>query len=127
MTKRSRYKQMELYVAGTLLVAMILFIIYLIAAGNAVIWLKAISAILSILICVLCLALLYLNKEIYRQRSLWMVAGALAILVCTIFSLILNFPSPNPLKQVNPYAVAEVQEEPEHQDQANTVTEDVAQ
>lgn len=94
--RNSRYKQMELYVTGTLLVDLALFIIFLIAAGNAIVWLKVITAILAILISLLCLAFLYLNKEIYRQRSLWMSTAALAILVCTLFSLILNFPSPAP-------------------------------
>jgi len=90
---------------------LVLFIIYLIAAGNGVIWLKATAAVLTILVSLLCLAFLYLNKEIYRQRSLWMSACALAILVCVLFSLILNFPSPNPLDQENPYVITEDQQE----------------
>ncbi len=107
--RNSRYKQMELYVTSTLLVDLVLFIIFLVASGAATIWLKVITAILSISISLLCLAFLYMNKEIYRQRSLWMSMGALAILICTLFSLILNFPSPNPLNQENPYAVSEEQ------------------
>ena len=111
MANRSRYKQMELYVACTLLIDLVFFIIYLIAAGNGVIWLKATAAVFAFLVSALCLAFLYMNKEIYRQRSLWMSAGALAILVCTLFSLILRFPSPNPLKQENPYTITGEQEE----------------
>ena len=108
--RSSRYKEMEFYVTCTLLVNLILFIIYLIAAGNGIIWLKATAAVLTILVSLLCLAFLYLNKEIYRQRSLWMSTGALAILLCVVFSLILNFPSPNPLNQENPYAITDEQQ-----------------
>ena len=92
----SRYKQMELYMLCALLAAVIFFIIYLCSAGAGIIWLKVISAILSILICVLCLAFLYLSKELMRPRSLWMSVCALAVIVCLIFSLILKYPSPAP-------------------------------
>lgn len=92
-----RYKVMERYMTYVLIADLILFIIYLFASGFAVIWLKVITAIVTILISGLCLAFLYLTKELLRQRSLWMSLSAAAILVCLLFSLILNFPCPNPL------------------------------
>lgn len=93
----NRYQQMERYMCMTLALDLALFILYLVCAGSGIIWLKAICAILTILISGLCLVFLYLTKELLRERSLWMSVSAAAIALCVIFSLILNFPSPNPL------------------------------
>ena len=87
---------MASYMSYALLAAVLLFVIYLFAAGAGVTWLKITCAIIAILVCVLCLAFLYLTKELLRPRSLWMSTCALAITLCLIFSLILNFPSPAP-------------------------------
>ncbi len=92
-----RYKQMEQYMIVGLLAALVFFVIFLIAAGNGVIWLKVIAAIISVLIAAMCIFLLLKTKELLRPRSMWMTVAAISIIVCTIFSLILNFPSPNPL------------------------------
>lgn len=94
--KNNRYQQMARNMTYTLLTDLLLFIVFLIAAGTGTIWLKVVTAILAILISSLCLGFLYLSKELLRQRSLWMTAAAAAILICTIFSLIVNFPSPSP-------------------------------
>ena len=90
--KQSRYKQMERYMTYALLANATLFIFYLISAGNGIIWLKVITAFLTISISLLCLAFLYTSKELLRQRSLWMTAAAGAVLVCTLASLLLRFP-----------------------------------
>ena len=97
--RQSRYDQMQRYMTYALLAALALFIFYLIAAGAGVIWLKAVFAILIFLICGACLVFLYLTQELLRHRSLWMTLAAGAIAICLLFSLVLNFPSPNPLKQ----------------------------
>ena len=97
MGKRvNRYKQMERYMTAALLADTALFILYLIGAGLGTLWLKVLAAIVAIVLSSLCLVFLYLTKEILRRRSLWMTAAAAAILLCTLFSLILNFPSPRP-------------------------------
>lgn len=92
----TRLQKMQLCMCGALALDLFLFIIYLIAAGNGIIWLKVIIAILTILLSLLCLGFLYLSQEILRPRSLWMSVTAAAIAICLLFSLILNFPSPNP-------------------------------
>ena len=97
----NRYKEMERNITIALIVDLVLFITFLIASGNSTTWLKVITFIMILILSVLCLAVLYLTKEILRQRSLWMTVAATAVLVCTFFSLILRFPSPNPLNQVN--------------------------
>ena len=90
-----RYQQMQWYMTYTLIADAGLFLLYLIFAGFGVTWLKVITAILSILISIVCLGFLYITKELRKPRSLWMTAAAAAILVCLLFSIILNFPCPN--------------------------------
>lgn len=97
-----RYRQMEQYMTLALIAGLILLILFFIAAGNGIIWLKVILAIITIILCGLCLAYLYLSKELLRQRSLWMTVSAAAILISLLFSLLLNFPSPNPYKEKAP-------------------------
>ena len=93
--QQKRYKTMERNMCLILVLALLIFIGFLIAAGNGIIWLKVVLAILTILLCGLCLVFLYLSDELLKQRSLWMTTAAAAIAICLIFSLILNFPSPN--------------------------------
>lgn len=100
--RRNRYQELERYMTYALVADAALFLLYLIFAGLGVIWLKVILAIFVILLSGLCLAYLYVSKELLRQRSFWMSVGAAAVLVCVLFSLILNFPSPNPYKKTDP-------------------------
>ena len=88
-----RFKQMERVMTAVLIAAAVLFIIYLIAAGNGIIWLKVLMAIITILVCGLCLAYLYMTKLLLRPKTMWMTTAAGAILICLLFSLILNFPA----------------------------------
>jgi len=88
-----RFKQMEPVMTAVLVAATVFFIIYLIAAGIGVIWLKVLTAIITVLICGLCLVYLYFTKLLTRPKALWMTTAAGAILICLLFSLILNFPS----------------------------------
>ena len=96
MDNKNRYSQMEQIVTIVLACSLLLFIIYLISAGSGVIWLKVLSSIFTILSAGLCLAYLYFTAEWLKQRSLWMTAASVALVVCTLFSLILNFPCPAP-------------------------------
>ena len=97
MDKRNRsFMKMEKYMTLAIFAALVLFLIFLFAAGYGVTWLKIICAIFSILIPSLSLGYLYLTSEWKKRRSQWMVAAALALLVCTICSLVLGFPSPAP-------------------------------
>ena len=94
---QNRYKDMEQKVTFALAIDLLLFIVYLIAAGNAVIWLKVITTLFAFVISLGVLAFLYLSRELLRRRSLWMTALAASIFVCILFSLILNFPAPAPV------------------------------
>lgn len=97
MARNNRYKEMERYMTYATIFSAVMFILFLIASGAGIIWLKVIASILSIAVSVLCLVFLYLNKELLRTRSLWITAAAVAIIACTLFSLMLGYPSPNPL------------------------------
>lgn len=94
-TNRS-YGLMEKYCTYAILAGLVFFFIFLIASGCAIIWLKVICAFFSILIPTLCFLYLYLVKEWRKKRSQWLVSASVALVLCTLFSLILQFPSPAP-------------------------------
>ena len=98
----SKYKEMEFIFTIALIADAVLFVIYLIAAGFGVIWLKILTAVVAILLSAGCLVLLYFSGELLKKRSLWLSVGFAAVLVCLVFSLVLKYPSPNPLKAKDP-------------------------
>lgn len=100
--KQNRYQQMQWNMIYALVAATGLFLLYLVFAAFGITWLKVIIAILTIMICLGCLALLYFSRELLKPRSLWMSATAAAVLICLLFSLILNYPRPNPYKDLKP-------------------------
>ena len=97
--KPNRYKIMERYMTYALCLDAVLFVLYMIVAGNGIIWLKVILTLLCLALSGALLWFLYATRELLRQRSLWITVGAGAIVVCLLFSLIINFPSPNKYKQ----------------------------
>lgn len=92
--RRDRYQKLERYMTYALVADGILFVIFLFFAGFGVLWGKVLTALLAIGISGFCLYILYVSRELLRQRSLWMSVSAAAIILCTLFSLILNFPCP---------------------------------
>ena len=92
--KNSRYKKLEAIMTIVLGVDILLFIAYLVFAGLGMIAMKVIAAILCVLISGLVLYYLYLSKELLRKRSVWMTLAAACIIICLLFSLVLNFPAP---------------------------------
>ena len=88
----NRYKELERNMTYAIVTDAVIFILYLIVAGAGIVWLKVITAILAILLSGLCLYTLYISKELLRQRSLWITTSAVAIIVCTLISLLLNYP-----------------------------------
>jgi len=94
MNKQDRYKQMEKIMTIVLLTALVMFILFLISSGCGIIWLKVMTCIITVLLCGLSIAFLYMTKLLLKPRSFWMTISAAAILVCLFFSLILNYPSP---------------------------------
>ena len=93
--KKNHYRDLERFILLCLALATIVFIAFLTAAGTGNIALKIIYAILAIGISGFCLWILYLRRELLRQRSLWLSVWSAAIVICILAAIILHFPSPN--------------------------------
>ena len=102
MANRMRYKQIDQLLTRVLIVDTAVFILYLIFAAFGVTALKVITAIIALAASGLCLAYLYKLGEFKKARSRWLVMGFGAIILCTLVSLILNYPSPAPVPVVMP-------------------------
>lgn len=94
MAKRNRFSELEGKMTRILLVNTAVFVMYLIFSGFGIIPMKVISAIVSIMVSLLCLGYLYMSGEMRKRRSLWMMTAAAGLFLCTVVSLICNFPSP---------------------------------
>jgi len=92
--RRNRYNEMERVMTRIVIGDALVFLLYLLFAGLGIIWLKVLFSIVAILTSVGCLGFLYLTQELLRKRSLWMSVSALSVIICTLVSLILNYPSP---------------------------------
>ena len=90
--KPNKYKAFEQFMTVALCADAVVFILYMIFAGLGIIWLKVITSILVILICSAVLAFMYMTGELLKRRSLWITTAAASILVCLLFSLMLNYP-----------------------------------
>lgn len=94
MAKRNRYREMESLMTKVILADLLIFVLYLVSAGNGWTVLKVITAIITIFGSLLCLGWLYMTGEFPRRRSLWMITAFASIALCALFSLLLNFPCP---------------------------------
>ena len=100
--KNNRYQKMEFLMTCVLGITAFLFVLYLVFAGLCIVWLKIVTAVLTILLAGACLFFLYVTRELLHQRSFWMSVAAAALILCTLVSIIVNFPSPNPYKKEAP-------------------------
>lgn len=96
MAKRMRYKQIDQLLTRVIIADTAVFILYLIFASIGVVALKVITAIIALVGSSLCLAYLYKLGEFKKGRSRWLVMGFGSIILCTLVSLVLNYPSPAP-------------------------------
>ena len=94
MAKRNRYREMESIMTKVIIVDALVFVLFLVCAGMGWAVFKVITGIIAIVASLLALAWLYITGEFTRRRSLWMVTGAAAVLLCTLVSLILSWPGP---------------------------------
>lgn len=92
MARRSRYREMAQLMTALLIADAVVFVLYLIAAGAGIPWLKVLNAVIALGVSVLCLGFLCLVREAFRQRSLWLTAGFFSVFLCTVVSLVLSFP-----------------------------------
>ncbi|MBD9221009.1 MAG: hypothetical protein EGQ46_02405 [Clostridiales bacterium] len=74
----------------------LVFVLYLLFAGLGLTVVKVAAAIIAILGSLLGLGWLVITGEFSRRRSLWMVTGFIAIVLCVLVSLLLGYPGPAP-------------------------------
>lgn len=96
MATRIRYKQIDQLLSSVIIADAVVFLLYLVFAGLGITALKVLTAIIALVGSALCLAYLYKLGEFRKRRSRWLVMGFGAIILCTLVSLILNYPSPAP-------------------------------
>ena len=96
MANHMRYKQLDQLLTRVLIADTAVFVLYLIFAGFGLTALKVITVIIALLVSALSLAYLYMLGEFKKARSRWLVMGFGAIILCTVVSVILNYPSPAP-------------------------------
>ena len=92
--KQPRFRQLESLLTLILYVEIGLFLAYLITAALGLVVVKIILAVLAILIAVFCEWMLYCAKELFKPRGLWLTCAFGSVILCTIVSLICNFPAP---------------------------------
>lgn len=91
---QSGYRFFEQLMTVMLFVSLAFFVLYLIMAGVGVAVMKIVFAILTILLSGVCLFMLYTSKELLKPRSLWLTAAFGSLILCTLVSLICNYPAP---------------------------------
>lgn len=94
MAKRNRYRELESMMTKVLCGDALVFVLFMIFAGRGWAVLKGITAVITALVSLLALGWLYITKEFFRRRSLWMVTACISILACLLISLILGYPCP---------------------------------
>lgn len=96
MAKRNRYREMESLMTKVIVGDALVFVLYLLFAGLGLTVVKVATAIIAILGSLLGLGWLVITGEFSRRRSLWMVTGFIAIVLCVLVSLLLSYPGPAP-------------------------------
>ena len=96
MAKRTRYREMESLMTKVIVGDALVFVLYLLFAGLGLTVVKVAAAIIAILGSLLGLGWLVITGEFSRRRSLWMVTGFIAIVLCVLVSLLLGYPGPAP-------------------------------
>ena len=93
MAKRNnRYRQFDFIMTRVVLGAVLVFLLYLLAAATGIGWLKGLTAVVNILGSVLGIAYLYLTQEWLKKRSLWITLSFASLALLTIVSLICKVP-----------------------------------
>ena len=92
--KRNAFRKLEQMLTRVILGALAVFLLMLVAAANGIGWLKWLLAVPVILVSGLGGALLILKQEHKRRRSWWMLSAFGSMFLCTLVSLITNFPRP---------------------------------
>lgn len=94
MEKRKGFRQLERLLGIVVAADLAMFALYLVCAGMGIVWLKIISAVVSLAVSGLGIGFLVLIGEHRRARSRWLLAAFVALALCCIVSLICGYPAP---------------------------------
>lgn len=92
--RRSKFRELERNLTYVIFADLVLFVLTLATGGAGIGWLKIIMGVLTILISGLGCTFLVLINEHKRRRSWWMLSAFGSMLICTLVSLITNYPGP---------------------------------
>ncbi len=92
MDNQDHFKDLEHMLSVFVLADLALFVGYLVCAATSVVIGKVLCAILALVVAGYGLWVLFNTKEILKQRSLWITFSFGAIALCTVVSLICQFP-----------------------------------
>lgn len=92
--RRSKFRALERSLTMVIFADLVLFALTLAAGGVGIGWLKIVVGILTVLISGLGCTFLVLINEHKRRRSWWMLSAFGSMLLCTLVSLITNYPAP---------------------------------
>ena len=92
MANKRRYKDFERLMTVALIASTVIFVLYLVVANVGIVWLKVLLAIIDMFLCIAGFAFLFISCELNKPRSLWITCGFLAIALCLLVSMILNYP-----------------------------------
>lgn len=91
---RNTFRKLERLLTKVILGTLVAFLLMLVAAANGIGWLKWLTALPVMVVSTLGCALLVLKQEHKKRRSWWMLASFIALLACTLVSLIAGYPAP---------------------------------
>lgn len=91
---QSNYRFFEQFMTIILFVDLAVFLLYLITAGIGAVVMKIIFAVVAFLLSGVSLFVLYSSKELLKPRSLWLTAAFSSVVVCTLVSLLCQYPAP---------------------------------
>lgn len=92
--RRNSFRVLERGLTLVIFIDLVLFALTLASGGVGIGWLKIIVGILTMIISALGCTFLVLINEHKRRRSWWMLSAFGSILLCTLVSLITNYPAP---------------------------------
>ncbi len=90
--EKSRYQQLEQVLTVFIVLDLLFFLGYLLAALFTVLWAKVLLLVLTLLASALGIALLFSTREIKRHRSRWITYALICIPLCMVVSMICQFP-----------------------------------
>lgn len=90
----NKFRQLERTLTIAIFANLVLFVLTLATGGMGIGWLKVIFGIITLLISGLGCTFLVLINEHKRRRSWWMLSAFGSMFLCTLVSLITNYPAP---------------------------------